>query len=494
MKRFSIRVRLIVGLMVVVAVGLGVAEIATYYSVQSFMLARLDEQVEAASGPAVTRLLVEDRFGGITRAPAFVNSDGTTGPVGGIRGGGPLRGVPEDLTASLPPGTYAEVRFADGEPRATTFGFGENYPIPALPEDLNVESGTKLITVNAIDSSQNFRVSVSTADDRGATLLVAVPMTEYDKTMDRLRLIGGGVTLGVLILMGGLAFLLVKLGLKPLDHFAMTAGNIAAGDMTQRMPVENPHTEIGRLGTAMNEMLDDLEEAFARRDRSEEQLRRFLADASHELRTPLTSIRGYAELFGRGASGRPQDLETVMRRISQQSERMSDIVEDLLLLARFDGSRPLELEPVDLGDIAADVVEDARQRQPDRTISFEQDHEVVVTGDSHRLYQVVSNLVTNALTHTPHEAPITVQVKSEDSTALLEVRDGGPGIRDEDRPHVFEPFYRAAAGRDRKDGGSGLGLAIVKAIVEAHDGSVDVNGVEPHGAAFSVRIPATAAS
>ena len=273
----------------------------------------------------------------------------------------------------------------------------------------------------------------------------------------------------------------------------MTAGNIAAGDMSQRMQVENPRTEIGRLGTAMNEMLDDLQEAFARRDRSEEQLRRFLADASHELRTPLTSIRGYAELFGRGASGRPADLENVMRRITQQSERMSDIVEDLLLLARFNGLRPLELEPVDLGGIAADVVEDARQRQPDRTIDFEQDDQVVVTGDSHRLYQVVSNLVTNALTHTPPEAPITVHVRTDDDAALLEVRDGGPGIGDEDRQHVFEPFYRAAAGRDRKDGGSGLGLAIVKAIVEAHDGSVAVGCVEPHGSTFSVRIPSTLA-
>ncbi len=479
MKHFSIRVRLIVGLIVVVAVGLGVAEVATYYSVRSFMLARLDEQVEAANAPAVTRLLVEDRFRGIENP----------GPGGGIRPGGPGRGVPEDFTASLPPGTYAEVRFADGEPRATSFGFGGDYPLPDLPDDLRAESGTRLLTVSGIDSSQNFRVSVRAADDRGATLLVAVPMTEYDKTLDQLRLIGGGVTVGALILLGGLAFLLVKLGLKPLDDFAMTAGNIAAGDMTQRMPVDNPRTEIGRLGTAMNEMLDDLEEAFARRDRSETQLRRFLADASHELRTPLTSIRGYAELFGRGASGRPADLENVMRRISQQSERMSDIVEDLLLLARFDGARPLELEPVDLGDIAAEVVEDARQRQPERTIEFAQDEEVVVSGDSHRLYQVVSNLVTNAMTHTPDDAPITVHVGTDSEGALLEVRDAGPGIRDEDRPHVFEPFYRAAAGRDRKDGGSGLGLAIVKAIVEAHDGSVAVACVEPHGAAFSVRIP-----
>ena len=206
MKHFSIRVRLIVGLIVVVAVGLGVAEVATYYSVRSFMLARLDEQVEAANGPAVTRLLVEDRFGGISRPPIFVGTEGntsgdgeTSGPAGGVRSGGPGRGAPEDFTASLPPGTYAEVRFADGEPRATTFGFGGNYPLPDLPNDLSVDSGTRLLTVSSIDSSQNFRVSVRAADDRGATLLVAVPMTEYDKTLDRLRLIGGGVTVGVLI-------------------------------------------------------------------------------------------------------------------------------------------------------------------------------------------------------------------------------------------------------------------------------------------------------
>ncbi|MBK9544974.1 MAG: HAMP domain-containing histidine kinase [Dehalococcoidia bacterium] len=508
MTRFSLRTRLMVGLIAVVAVGLGVSEVATYYSVRSFMLKRVDEQVAAARGPAIGRLLVGDRF----FAPAPPLDTGPSAPEGlapadsdpgstalttdgtpearGERGGGQPRGAPQNFTASLPPGTYAEVRFAEAAPRATSFGFDETYPIPALPQDVESLANGGILTVDAVDSNEHFRVSVTTAADGEAVLLVAVPMTEFDTTMDQLQLIGAGVTAGVLLLLAGLAFWLVRLGLRPLDEFAVTAANVAAGDMSQRMAVGNPRTEIGRLGTAMNEMLEDLEEAFRRRERSEEQLRRFLADASHELRTPLTSIRGYAELFGRGAQARPEDLEKVMNRITQQSERMSHIVEDLLLLARLDGDRPLERECVDITAIAGDVVEDARHRQPERLIRFAAPGPVVVTGDSNRLYQVVNNLVTNALTHTPTETEVDVSLRLDGAAAVIEVRDAGPGIEDRDRGHVFEPFYRASAGRGREHGGSGLGLAIVKAIVEAHDGSVSVEAAEPQGAAFAVRLPA----
>lgn len=501
MKSLSLRWRLVLGLMAVVAIGLGAAEIATYYSVRSFMLARVDEQVEAARGPATARLL-DERFrdlqgivvqgGGIRNAGAGSGSElpQTTD----IRGGAPPRGAPQNFQASIPPGTYAEVRYnGDTEDRATSFGFDQTYPIPDLPDDASLgKSDQRLFTVSAVESSQHFRVSATALPNGVGTLLVAVPMTEYDKTMERLQLVGLIATVGVLGGLGAVAFWLVKLGLRPLDEFAATAASVAAGDMTQRMPVASRNTEIGRLGLAMNEMLDDLHDSFRRRDRSEQQLRRFLADASHELRTPLTSIRGYAELFGRGASTRPEDLAKVMGRITQQSERMSLIVDDLLLLARLDQDRPLASEPVDLEGIARDVVEVARDREPARKIAFSSQGEAQLTGDPDRIYQVVNNLVSNALLHTPEDAAVEVALTGADAGVTLEVRDTGPGIAPEDQEHLFEPFYRSSAGRARKDGGSGLGLAIVRAIVEAHRGTVSVANREPHGAAFTVRLPRSA--
>jgi two-component system OmpR family sensor kinase len=238
----------------------------------------------------------------------------------------------------------------------------------------------------------------------------------------------------------------------------------------------------------MNDMMKDLQEAFARRDRSDEQLRRFLADASHELRTPLTSIRGYAELFGRGASLRPDDLEKVMQRITQQSERMGVIVEDLLLLARLDQDRPLEMARVDLAAVAEEVVEDANNRQSGRVVRFSDSGPVEVLGDAGRLHQVVNNLVNNALEHTPPSASVSVSVSSGGECSMLTVDDDGAGIAEEDREHVFEPFYRASSGRARKGGGSGLGLAIVKAIVEAHGGTVELTCPAAGGSVFAVRL------
>ncbi len=501
MRAMSLRTRLVLGLMAVVAIGLGAAEVATYYSVRTFMLERVDEQVEAARVPAIARLLDERIRDGQLGQVRTAGVDPVTGePLStvftpGEGRGGPPRGAPQNFQASIPPGTYAEVRFSGDEAdRATTFGFDEGYPIPKLPKDEELNAGeSRVFTTDAVQSSQHFRVSATALANGEGTLLVAVPMTEFDKTMDRLLIVGVLVSVGVLVVLGAGSYWLVRLGLKPLDEFAVTAGSVAAGDMSQRMPVRSRTTEIGRLGTAMNDMLDDLEDSFRRRDRSEQQLRRFLADASHELRTPLTSIRGYAELFGRGASSRPADLEKVMGRITQQSERMSLIVDDLLLLARLDQDRPLASEPVDLADIARDVVEVARDRSPERSITFHTEGAAEAMGDADRIYQVVNNLVSNALIHTPATAAVEVSLVGKEGAVTLEVADSGPGIADEDREHVFEPFYRSSAGRARKDGGSGLGLAIVRAIVEAHQGSVDVRNRAPQGAVFTVRFPRAAA-
>jgi two-component system OmpR family sensor kinase len=256
-----------------------------------------------------------------------------------------------------------------------------------------------------------------------------------------------------------------------------------------------PRTEVGRLGLSLNAMLGQIQSSFEASQASEERLRRFVADASHELRTPLTSIRGYAELFRRGAADRPADLAIAMRRIEEESARMGLLVDDLLLLARLDQGRPLEHGPVDLSRVAADAVHDARAVEPDRPVELRvPDGSVTVLGDELRLRQVAANLLANTRQHTPPSTPVTVSARRAGDVAVLEVADAGPGLTPDQATRVFERFYRADPSRARSMGGTGLGLSIVAAVAEAHGGAARVVSTPGAGARFWVEIPLSAAS
>jgi two-component system OmpR family sensor kinase len=320
-------------------------------------------------------------------------------------------------------------------------------------------------------------------------LVVAIPLTEVESTLSRLRLTEGIVSGIVLLGLGFLSYWLVRRGLRPLEEIGVTAGAIAAGDLTRRVEPTDDRTEIGRLGLALNEMLAQIEVAFEERKASEARLRRFVADASHELRTPLTSIRGYAELFRRGAESRPKDLAKSMERIEAEASRMGVLVDDLLLLARLDQGRPLEREEVDLARIAADAAESARAIEPERPITLAFDGPAIVMGDEGRLRQVVDNLLDNTRVHTPKGTPVRLTISQGDDWVVLSVADGGPGLSSDVVPRVFERFYRGDPTRSRGTGGAGLGLSIVSAIVESHGGEVGAssNGA---GATFEVRLPA----
>jgi len=471
----SLRARLIVGLVVVVLAGLAGANVTTYVVVRGFLLDRMDDQLVQAADPISREI---DRQRNTTPNP-----DGTY-PYP-QRDGSRDRGIPP---TSFPPGTYGQIRNADGTSSSLVLGFGTSYAPPELPGDVEISEAT-FLSVDATDGSFRYRVLARTISD-GRVLFTAIPMTSVDQTMSDLRTTSLGVSAAVVLVVAAIALWLVRLGLRPLDSMAVTAGEIAAGNLTRRVEHTDNRTEVGRLGTALNQMLASLEEAFAEQKASEEQLRRFVADASHELRTPLTSIRGYAELFRRGADQRPEDLAKVMRRVDEESARMSVLVEELLLLARLNQGRPLDRAPVDIAQIAQDAVDDAQVVAPGRHIELVAPEPVYVHGDEARLRQVVANLVTNALNHTPLDAAVTVSVREDGAKAVLEVADLGPGLSPEDAPHVFEPFYRVDKGRVRsKGGGTGLGLAIVKAIVEAHAGSVATRPNTPHGAVFSVALP-----
>jgi len=279
--------------------------------------------------------------------------------------------------------------------------------------------------------------------------------------------------------------------MKPLSRVEATAEAIAGGDLSARLPDVNPDTEVGRLTTSLNRMLNRIEESFAIRIESESKLRRFVADASHELRTPLTAIRGFAELHRQGAVQGEEKTKELVQRIEKESVRMSSLVEDLLLLARLDQSRILATEPVDMAQLISEVVASAEAAGPNHPITvLPIEDEIYVLGDNIRIHQAVANLLANARTHTPLGTPISVSVIQNESETLVTVGDAGPGLTSEDQERIFERFYRADPSRVRSSGeGSGLGLAIVSAVMQAHEGSVTVDSAPGAGARFTLHFP-----
>jgi two-component system OmpR family sensor kinase len=297
------------------------------------------------------------------------------------------------------------------------------------------------------------------------------------------------VIAAVLLTLGITASLVVRLGLRPLNRMEVTAGKIAAGDLSRRVSPADERTEVGRLGLALNRMLDRLEQAFREREASEQRLRRFLADASHELRTPLASIRGYAELFRMGATADPSETEKAMRRIEEEAARMGVLVEDLLSLARLDREPERERERVDLNELAADAVADTRAVAPAREIALRAPGAAWVLGDPHQLRQVFANLLRNALTHTPEDTPVEVELSCDPQSVTLRVRDHGPGLPTGSPEQLFERFWRSEPGRERGRAGAGLGLAITRAVVEAHGGHISARQAAGGGAEFTVQLP-----
>ncbi len=455
----------------------------TYVEQRSFLIDRVDQQLQGAIRPVSAALEL-----GIGMPPP----PGRRGPGGpGFAGGGPGFGLPE--------GTYGERRDASGTVASTTvqqaYGATGVAERPSLPSDLPLGTPTTV-------SDGDYR-ALAVPDPRGGGVnVVAIPLADTSRTLDRLLLVEALVIGAVLLVLGLAARFVVRIGLLPLERMGRTAGAIAGGDLSHRVEPAEPRTEVGRLGLALNAMLERLERAFAGQKASEERLRRFLADASHELRTPLQSIRGYAELFRIGAAREPDEVKRAMRRIEQEAARMGVLVEDLLTLARLGETRDGERVAVDLAALARDAVSDACATAPEREIALRldpahptPDHpagDTTVLGDPHQLAQVLANLLRNALVHTPAGTPIEVAVAREGEEAVLEVRDHGPGLPVSpggDPAALFERFWRAEGGRTRGAGGAGLGLAIVAGVVERHGGRVAAADAPGGGAVFTVRLP-----
>lgn len=460
----TLRTRLVAILAIVITVGLAISGIATYVALRNFLYERVDSQVRDIR-PVVVRLFA-------------------AGPDSA------LQGVVPDGPPGGPIGAYAQLREANGDVVGTVnFGFRgtDTSFVPELPDP--IEPLDQPFTVGAVqDGSYQFRVLATPMID-GRTLVVAIPLTDVQDTLQRLV----GIEVVVALLLLGVISLgtwaLIRRELQPLDAMASAATDIAAGDLSRRVDESDVRTEVGRLGRALNQMLEHIERAFEARRASEERMRRFLGDASHELRTPLTSIRGYAELFRRGAEERPEDLRLSMRRIEEEATRMGILVDELLLLAHSDETRPTALTPVDLSALVRDAGQDARARDPDRPIEIKASLDVAIQGDEDRLRQALANLVTNALVHTPAGTPVALRLSAEDETAVVAVEDAGPGLDDDTLAHAFERFWRRDQSRSRDTGGTGLGLAIVDAIARGHGGSVTAENRASGGARFTLRLP-----
>jgi two-component system, OmpR family, sensor kinase len=478
----SLRARLLVGMVALVATGLAVAAVITYEEQRSFLLNRVDQQVESAVGPVSFLLRVpngrERRTAARDPLPA------------GVFG----RRPPGLRPATLPPGTFGAVLGSHGQIlRQRTFTYdATSPPAPRLPAKLplsRVGGPLQVFTVQASGGAGTRYRAAAFAVGSGITV-VAVPLRETQDTLHRLVVVEALVGGSVIIALIALGWIVIRIGLRPLERIGRVAAEIAQGDLSRRVTPTDQRTEVGRLGHALNDMLGQIEQAFGDRQRSEDRLRRFLADASHELRTPLASIRGYAELFRLGAADEPATLERAMARIESEARRMGVLVEDLLALASLDQAPERRQMIVNVRELAEQAAEDARILAPDRDIVLEAPEPAAVLGDPDQLRRLLSNLSRNAIIHTPAATPIELTVSRADGVVVLTVRDHGAGLPPDSAEQLFERFWRAEGGRSRGRAGAGLGLAIARAIARAHGGDVRGANAAGGGAVFTVTLPA----
>ncbi len=483
-RRTPLRLKLVAALTALVAVALLVIGVSSVFAMRSYLTGRLDTDLRSYARVA-NNLGLENFQHPASRSAVLLPS--------------------KFFAVEVGPQGRSELVYDD-----------TRYDAPDLPQVPTIGTAgsrtNKIYTAGSSSGSTRWRVLVTPFSAQpGAYLVIAEDMSNVDDAISRLVLAELLGSVGVLILLAVVGAALVRASLKPLRQIEQTAAAIAQGDLARRVPEfepghQEPQTEVGHLARSLNAMLGQIEAAFtaqaaseSRARHSEERMRQFVADASHELRTPLTTIRGFAELYRQGAYRSPEEAERLVRRIEDEASRMGLLVEDLLLLARLDMARPLTMERLELRVIANDAVIAARAVAPDRTITLDipaGTGPVVVEGDEARLRQVVGNLMTNALVHTPAGTEVTLRLRKEPGQAVIEVADTGPGLAPEQVQRVFERFYRADAARTRRSAasqeagsGTGLGLAIVAALVVAHRGVVQVDSVPGHGATFRVRLP-----
>ena len=469
----SLRNRLTVGVLVLSAFGFAGAGFGAQALLKNYLINQVDEQLLSVVGGTADRL---DQAG-IARQ----DDDGPDG----ARGAAPLNRVPTSISVTVldPFGNLVGGIGGDLNSNQVT-----DYVKGLLPGQV-AAFGSKPFTIEA--PGADFRVATTVLPSSLGSVIVAQSLSDFDKTTHQIGfvfLIIGGV---VLLFIAFASRQVIKLSMRPLEKMQVTAGKIAAGDLSARLENFEPDTEVGRLSTSLNQMLSRIEESFAARTESENKLRRFVADASHELRTPLTSIRGFAELHRQGAVPEGEKTKELISRIEKESMRMGYLVEDLLMLARMDQSRALVMTDVDLSNLVKEAVSSAQAAGPQHPVTMDIAHDVHTQGDADKIYQVVTNLLANARAHTPAGTQIQVATYSKEDGSYVTVSDNGPGLSAADQAHIFERFYRVDTSRQRSSGdGSGLGLSIVDEVMKAHGGEVSVSSEPGNGATFTLHFKA----
>ncbi len=484
----SLRARLVIATCVASLVALCSAGVATYALFSQAQLRQIDDSLQRTHVP-LEALVGSDRDsvedGGSLVVDADHDIDRSIEQL-----------APGQLVMVLGPEGMADVSIPAREPGHDPLTIDvDDLALPPATER-SVRDEPSYVTMTAQDGQTAVRVRVARLSD-GSVLVIGLSMHEEAESARRLVTIEIVVASIALIVAGALGWLLVGIGLRPLRGVEDTALAIAsAGDLAREVPGGTQATEVGRLASALNMMLDRIRNAFAERDakekaleESEAKMRRFVADVSHELRTPLSAVTAYTELFERGARDRPEDLERALRGISSEAGRMSELIEELLLLARLDEGRPLEWQRVDMVEVVVDAVAAARAVSSEWPITLRIADVVVVDGDASRLRQVVDNLLANVRTHTPPGTSTLVEVGVQDGWAALTVADDGPGMTAEQASRVFERFFRADPSRSRQSGGAGLGMAIVDALVTAHGGHVVLDTAPGRGCRITVSLP-----
>ena len=468
----TLRGRLIIGLLALLAVASTVIGLVTVAELHRFLVDKVDQQLLSTGGRYAASLETERH--GDTRAQAV----GTLG-------------------ICLKDGQVEAAGVVDGDADDRVGGDPDDHPV----FDDHVRAGLDALPIGGRPTTRHlgalgeYRVVAQRGAD-GDTLVTGLPLSQVGSTVRRLLMVELLVFAGLFAVIAAAGTFWVRLALRPLERVTRTAEQVSAlplasgeVELRERVPDENPQTEVGRVGVALNLMLGHVENALAQRQAVEERLREFAADASHELRTPLAAIRGHAELALRSPEPTPESVQHSLRRIEGESLRMGAIVEDLLLLARLDAGRPLASAEVDLTRLALDAVTDARAAGPDHKWQLElPEKPLLVPGDADRLRQVVANLLANARVHTPPGTQVSLALRAGADDVRLSVTDTGPGIPPQLTPHVFERFVRGDRTRSRATGSTGLGLAIVRAVAAAHGGTVTVDS-EPGRTAFEVRLP-----
>ena len=486
---WSLRNRLVVGVVVLSALGFIASDFAARSALQSFLVGQVDDQLASVAGGSALRL---DRAGIAPDENSAIPEDSTedeadenvrkSKPAPAIR---PLRQVPTAISVTLLDPTGNVLGIIGGDLNTQEIG---NYVNGLTIHDVEL-CGDKPFTISA--PGADFRVLARVLPSELGSVVVAQSLDNVDNTIHQLQILFIFIGLVALLLIGLASRKVIDIGLKPLAEVETTAESIAGGNLSARLPDAKPDTEVGRLVSSLNQMLTRIEGAFSAQTESENRLRRFVADASHELRTPLTAIRGFAELNRQGAVQGKEATNELIVRIEKESMRMGALVEDLLLLARLDQSRELEKNPVNIRSAVEEVVASARAAGPEHPISISiPDGDIYILGDGNRVHQVIANLLANARTHTPVGTAISVVVTQDDNGTSISVTDKGPGLSNQDQERIFERFFRADPSRTRTtDEGSGLGLSIVDAVMRAHGGRVSVTSKLGEGATFTLFFP-----